>query len=116
MGKEVPQRMSKSTVVRRDWSSARQKIEREGRCRVCGSSEFLQAAHTISRARQDVEHGAKRVVQAGAVVPLCAVCHRKYDARLLDLLPYLTIDEQHNAIDGAGGLELARKRLTGGAT
>lgn len=105
--------MIKSTPLRRDWSSARQKIEREGRCRVCGSGEFLQAGHTISRAKQDVKDGAQLIVKADAVVPLCAVCHRKYDARQLDLLPYVTLWEQLCAVEAAGGIELARKRLIG---
>lgn len=115
--------MRKSSAVRRDWSSAEKK---RNRCRI--RNEHGQAcpgwpvelAHTISRDAQDAEHlgargGRYLFVHPDSVVPLCTEHHQLYDARRLDLLPYLTIDEQHNALDAAGGLELARKRLMGSA-
>lgn len=102
-------------MIKRDWSAAVRKLEREQRCRVCGSSEMLQAAHTINRRFQDVKDGSKVVVKADAVVPLCQKCHSKYDARELDLLPYVGLWEQLCAVEAAGGIESARKRLTGGA-
>lgn len=50
-------------------------------------------------------------------VPLCGpatdagTCHNAYDSHKLDLLPYLTLQEQLAAVKAAGGLELARTRL-----
>jgi hypothetical protein len=48
------------------------------------------------------------------IVPLCRKHHRAYDAHELDLLPYLTVEEQAQAVLDAGGLELARNRICGG--
>lgn len=101
--------------VRRDWTAALEKVRREGKCRVCDSAQCLQCAHTINRRFQDVKDGSKVVVKADAVVPLCQSCHEKYDARRLDLLPYVGLWEQLCAVEAAGGIESARKRLTGGA-
>lgn len=103
-------------AIKRSWADARAKVEREGRCRVCGSSDFLQAAHTIGRRYQDIKDGSKVIVKADAVVPLCQECHEAFDARRLDLLPYLGLWEQLNSVEAAGGIENARKRLTGGAS
>lgn len=77
------------------------------------SSDFLQAAHTIGRKYQDVKDGSKVIVKADAVVPLCQPCHEAYDARKLDLLPYVGLWEQLCAVEAAGGIESARKRLIG---
>lgn len=40
-------------------------------------------------------------------------CHLAYDAHELDILALLTIDEQLNAVDAAGGIYRAYHRLTG---
>lgn len=105
---------------RRSWKAALEKVEAEGQCRVCGTTEYLDAAHTISRKAQDVEvtgsRGGRHIyVMPDSVVPLCNGfangCHGLYDGRELDLLPYLSIDEQLNAVDAAGGIEMARRRL-----
>lgn len=101
--------------MKRNWTHARPKLVKEGRCRVCGASESLQAAHTIGRAKQDVKEGEGMLVLPDAIVPLCQSCHESYDGRRLDLLPYLTLWEQVSAVEAAGGIERARKRLTGGA-
>jgi hypothetical protein len=50
---------------------------------------------------------------AEAVVGLCRHCHTKYDSQQLDLLPYLTLDEQVHATRMAGSLERARQIITG---
>lgn len=97
-------------VPKRNWVKARIKLYREGKCRVCGSLKFLQAAHTIARSR-DKANGY--VVDPEHIVPLCQSCHEAYDARQLDLLPYLHLSEQSAAVVAAGGLESARIRLTG---
>jgi hypothetical protein len=85
---------------------------------VCGGHP-TELAHTVGRSRQDVDaigpNGGRSLwVNPDAVVPLCKNHHMDYDGRRLDLLPYLSVDEQINAVDAAGGIELARNRLTGG--
>lgn len=121
----------KRSQPRRDWSEARSKVEREGRCRVCGdvgtAIAYLEAAHVIGR-----EHDNKAIgfgpkedrsmlwVSPLRIVPLCrhmqGGCHPKYDAHELDLLPYLTVEEQAQAVLDAGSIELARNRICGRAT
>ena len=113
--------MSKSTMSR-DWSAAITKVEEEGRCRVCGATDFLDAAHVIGR-KHDPEvvgprGGKKRFVHPDSIVPLCGAfsenfCHGEYDQRRLDLLPYLNLHEQIRAVEDAGGIELARNRICG---
>ncbi len=117
--------MSKGkSTLRRDWSAARAKLEREGKCRVCGTTRDLQCSHTIGRKYQDVpvvgpRGGKVWLVKEDAVVPLCGPtpqgCHGKYDRRELDLLPYLSVEEQVYAVECAGGIVRAFRRLTGGA-
>ena len=84
--------------MRRDWSQARAKVDAEGRCRVCGDARDLQAAHVIGRVH-DPKNGK---VRPDDVVPLCGDCHRRYDGRDLDLLPYLTHAEQAQAVAHVG--------------
>ncbi len=96
-------------MLRRDWSLANAK--REGGCRVCGKHP-AELAHVINRAR-DERRGDVATVHPDSVAPLCKDHHRRYDARRLDLLPYLTVEEQVRAVADAGGLELARKRIVG---
>ena len=112
------------TKIKRDWSEAIKKVEKEGRCRVCGHNRFLGAAHVIGR-EHDAEvvgpkGGRTRFVHPDSVVPLCGSfsdysCHELYDARRLDLLPYLNLYEQIRAVEDAGGIELARNRICGSA-
>jgi hypothetical protein len=111
----------------RDWSGALDKIEEEGRCRVCkipdgavadGQRVRLECAHTISRQAQDEERTGPRggvvlVVKRESAVPLCQDCHRAYDARRLDLLPHLFLPEQVEAVRAAGGIASANRRLSG---
>lgn len=114
-------------LQRRDWTDARKKVDKEGRCRVGGRHPGhggdLEAAHTIGR-----EHDTPKVAQDGDelsvveelwvnpvdVVPLCRQCHALYDHRRLDLLPYLTPEEQAMAVLRSGGIVSAYRRLTGG--
>jgi hypothetical protein len=49
------------------------------------------------------------------IVPLCPQHHREYDARTLDLLPYLTLAEQAAAVEHVG-IVRALRRLSGGET
>lgn len=112
----------KRSQPRCSWQAAIRKLEREGACRVCGCTTDVQAAHTVSRQLQDVEVEGPRggrylLVKEDAVVPLCGDfgngCHGKYDRRELDLLPYLFLAEQINAVEAAGGIASAYRRLTG---
>jgi hypothetical protein len=85
-------------TVRRDWKAARAKVDSEGECRVCRNGLGLEAAHTIGRVH-DPSNGKVRPVD---IVPLCGTCHRRYDGRDLDLLPYLTHEEQAAAVEHVG--------------
>ncbi len=110
--------MIKSKAWKRDWREALRKVNQEGQCRVCKSQVNLQAAHTISRRLQDVEvegprGGTMLLVKADAIVPLCYKHHFEFDARRLDLLPYLFLHEQVYAVETAGGIMSALKRLSG---
>jgi hypothetical protein len=93
-------------VKTRAWGNARAKVEREGKCRVCKATGRLEAAHTISRSYD------RAVVRDDDIVPLCDTCHRKYDARTLDLIPYTTYAEQASAVSHVG-ISRALKRLGG---
>lgn len=83
----------------------------------CGETRNLEAAHVIGREHDEVRVGPKGgetlFVKRESVVPLCQHCHRQYDERRLDLLPCMTIDEQLNSVDAAGGIVAAYERLTG---
>ncbi len=97
------------------WSYAREKIEKEGVCRVCKSNHWIQSAHTIGQKYQDVKlDDGDVMVMPDSVIPLCQQHHELYDKRLLDILPYMTNEEQSNAV-AAVGIERARKRLTSGS-
>lgn len=107
-----------AAIVPRDWTPARAKVEREGRCRVCPATVFLQAAHVIGR-RYDPAHPhprqkGERIVMADAVVPLCPTCHDRYDTHQLNLLDHLTDAEYIHAVDLVGAGQ-ARRRIMGAA-
>ena len=99
-------------------NAAREKVEREGRCRVCHGTRGLEAAHLWRRSQ-----GASGFDNPDEIVPLCnalrgAGCHEAFDAGSLDLLGLLTVDEELAAvrlafpISGRGsGIERARRVL-----
>lgn len=99
-------------------SPAREKVEAEGVCRVCGigGPERLDAAHLWDRSL-----GGPGFDDPDAVVPLCSsikgagarACHDLYDAHELDLLAHLTTAEQIALVRHAGSIERARTRATG---
>ena len=95
---------------RRDWTAARAKVEADnhGRCRVCRAAG-VDAAHVIPRSINPTEAN----MGADAVVGLCRRCHTLVDSHQLDLLPYLTLDEQVHAVRMAGSIERARQIITG---
>jgi len=93
----------------RNWADARRKVTDAGRCRVCRTGQPpIDAAHVIPRslAPNGGEH-------ADAVVEMCRKCHVDYDCHQLDLLPYLSLAEQLSAVTVAGGIEAARRQITG---
>lgn len=95
---------------RRDWTSARAKVEADnnGRCRVCKDAP-VDAAHVIPRSIDPRESN----MTADSIVGLCRRCHTAYDSHDLDLLPYLTLSEQVAAVIAAGSIERARQIITG---
>lgn len=96
--------------MKRDWTPAREKVEGEGRCRVCKRGDVkLDAAHVIPRSLSPVEGS----MAEDATVPLCRECHTRYDHHQLDLLPYLSPAEQMAATRQAGGIAAAYRITTG---
>jgi hypothetical protein len=95
--------------VKRNWTAAREKVDAEARCRVCGRSNVkLDAAHIVPRSRVSAGPGEA----PENIVPLChECCHPAYDAHRLDLLPYLTLEEQAYAVSLVGMHE-AYRRIT----
>jgi hypothetical protein len=102
--------------MERYWDGALEKIRREGACRVCRTTFFLQAAHTVGRKHDEVvecEDGTRaRFVDPLDVIPLCEACHRAYDARELSILEHLSYDEQAAAVEHLG-IVRALHRLSG---
>lgn len=98
-------------TLRRDWSEAQSK--RDEGCRICGAHP-VELAHVVGRAR-DERRGNVAHVNADSIVPLCRGHHQDYDAHRLDLMGYLTATEQARAVLDAGGIELARRRISGRA-
>jgi len=97
-------------MKRRDWTEAREKVEAEGRCRVCKSaSHGLDSAHVIPRSIAPAESN----MSADSIVPLCRICHTAFDAHEFSLLEHLTLDEQLAAVRAAGSLDRARRIITG---
>ena len=104
--------MIQSTPKRRDWREARAKCEEEQVCRVCRRvpsgmlGDRLEGAHIIERKHDGAE------VLAVDVVPLCTSDHLAFDGRKLDLLPFLTPDEQSAGTLRAGGSISFLKRVS----
>jgi hypothetical protein len=96
-------------------NAGREKVETEGRCRVCGDGPAwkLEAAHTWDRSL-----GKSSFDDPDLVVPLCGElhgtgCHQLFDRHSLNLLPYLTLQEQLALVKAAGGIARAMKRAVG---
>jgi hypothetical protein len=92
----------------RDWAEFREKVNHEGACRIGGRAHGQpDAAHLIQRSRvpgPEADHEDN-------CVPLCRDCHRAYDERRLDLLPYLRREEMAYAVQLIGLLS-ALERIT----
>jgi hypothetical protein len=94
----------------------REKVNNEGRCRVCGGPlRTVDAAHTWDRSL-----GSSGYDDPDLVIPLCSLikggigCHDAYDKHQLDLLPYMTTDEQVAMVREAKSMARAMKRATNG--
>jgi 5-methylcytosine-specific restriction endonuclease McrA len=90
----------------RDYTAGRDKCDREGFCRVC-RADNPEAAHIIPRSQVGPPHGE----HPDNIVPLCRADHRAYDEGRLDLLPFLTRQEQAKAVE-IHGLIGALRRIT----
>lgn len=97
---------------------AREKVESEQACRVCGEgpAEKLDAAHLVDRSL--ASGGYNNPLN---VIPLCSKhkggvgCHEDYDGHRLSILPYLTRDEEVRVVQQLG-ITRSYKRLTGRAS
>jgi len=118
-GARQSRRPKKHSEPKRDWADANAKVEIEGRCRVCGwEGDGLERAHIMGRKYDQPAYTGTRTLYVNPldILPLCPVfspekCHHRYDHKELDLLPFLAPEEQTRAVEVAGGIEAARKRV-----
>lgn len=87
----------------RNWKAAREKVVREGECRLCAERLGLEAAHVVPRS---LGGGMSEL----DVIPLCPSCHRSVDAGEVDFLHILTYAEQAEAVRILG-IERAHRRF-----
>lgn len=110
----------------RYWDDARAKVEHEECCRICKKPAAfgrpLEAAHVLGR-----EHDEPRIspitgeplkelyVHPNRTFPACGPfpngCHGDAEYRRINVLPYLSLEEQLQAVRDADGIEAARIRL-----
>ena len=100
----------RKTLVRQ-WQDAIEKVESEEACRVCGATDFVDAAHILGRKYDRVvvgpRGGKKLYVDPRGIIPLCGAFsknfhHGLYDQHQLDLTNYLTEEEIAFAIAEIG--------------
>jgi predicted restriction endonuclease len=95
-------------MKRRGWSHAWEKTRTEGECRACSSTQIVDPAHLVPRSR--VTEGGE---DPRNIIPLCRLCHMAFDQGTgLDVLPYLTLEEQSYVV-GLVGIAEAFRRTTG---
>ena len=90
-------------------ATERQRAAVAGRpCIVCGATQRIDPAHLISRSMGGCGDPL-------CVVPACRSCHRAYDGRELDLLPYLEPAWRAQLAHAVGhiGLIGALRRISG---
>ncbi len=116
-----------SKEPKRDWTDARAKVEEEGCCRICKRSDRkLEAAHILGREHDEPKLKVEPItgelvpsktlhVEPDRIVPLCGPfpegCHGDVDYNRVNLVHYLTIDEQVQAVKDAGGIAPAWVKL-----
>lgn len=93
----------------------RLKVEREGKCRMCGApAHQCDAAHLIDRSLA----GGGDFTNPDLLIPLCSRikggvgCHEEYDEHKLNIMLVLTIDEIKAAVELVG-FHRAGKRMRG---
>jgi len=94
----------------RDWSQAYEKLAHDGRCRAADveCAGKVDPHHIVPRSA-----GLGDILDAASnIVPLCRLHHDLYHAGDLDLLPYLSHDEQAYAVFLVGW-ERAGRYMTG---
>ena len=108
---------------KRDWTDARAKVDAAGCCRICKREDRpLEAAHVLGRehdepkvSRATGEILAELYVHPDRIVEACGPfpegCHGEIHQKTVDLLPYLTLEEQVQAVRDAGGIQHARVLL-----
>lgn len=94
----------------RDWTEARAKVDAEGSCRVClpRGPHKVEAAHIVPRST--AANGAE---DPRNIVPLCREHHAQYDAGKLNLLSWLSPNEQAYAVELAGSIVAAMRVISG---
>jgi hypothetical protein len=118
----------KKKLLRRDWSDARAKVSKEGRCRLCGhipaSESLLEAAHLVGCKYDPVMAGPRGgkylYVEPDSIVPLCGPfthgnCHMRFDKREVSLIGVLDIREYRYAIKLCRSVGIDVRRRLGGA-
>jgi hypothetical protein len=101
---------------RRDWSDIT--IEASDPCRICGAEGQTERAHVSGR-RFDKPRPGKRIIWVNPldVIPLCGPatdsqsCHCRFDSGVLDVIGYLTSEEQVRVVENFGSIEQARMRV-----
>lgn len=121
-GADAPRRSSmKRSEPKREWALARTKVEEERCCRICKRTDKpLEAAHILGREHDEPMVVGDRITKTLLVHPLRVIpacgpfpdgCHGDIDMKRINVLQYLTLDEQVQAVKDAGGIEAARIRL-----
>lgn len=93
----------------RDWADAQTK---RTACRVCGG-HYVELAHLTGRKYDRPKGPGSKIlyIHPDSVISLCPDHHRAFDAHALDILSYLTTEEQVRAVEDLGSIESARRRL-----
>ena len=110
----------------RFWDDARAKVDEEGCCRICkrppAPGRPIEAAHVLGREHDEpmVSRSTGEIlrvlyVDPNRIFPACGPspggCHGMAERKEINVLPYLTLEEELQAIRDAGSIEAARIRL-----
>ena len=115
----------KRSQPRRYWDDALAKAQGEGRCRffrLGGCEGKIECAHVMGREHDrpgelvfipEAIGKYDLYVDPRRIFPACKAHHGAYDRHELDALPVLTVEEQVLAVEDAGGIALALRRISG---
>lgn len=110
----------------RFWDDARAKVDEEGCCRICkrppAPGRPIEAAHVLGREHDEpmVSRSTGEILRVlyvapDRIFPACGPspsgCHGMAERKEINVLPYLTLEEELQAIRDAGSIEAARIRL-----